>query len=219
MLQYRSCLRHLQKHTSGLNNSITGLISNPTKPKTFPYFEMNQTMKNTMKNMIQLTTALVLGIALFFISSCTKKAPAIDYDSMHVYQPEELQKLIDNAIKIERVGAPSVRKSDNGDSTVITTTVQMYRVYVATNDDRLVPIGEVTDSVKMMRPNGPIVITASCDMMCNPPADGGSCNVEGCMPTDKCGCTQGSCGNNCTTHKICKQGLAGFSFGGGVIMF
>jgi len=173
-----------------------------------------------MKNLLQLTTALILGFALFFISSCTKKAPEVDYSSMHVYNAEELQKLIDNAIRIEMVGESTVRKSENPiDSSVTTTTVQMYRVYVGTKGDQLIPIAEVTDSVKMARPAGPIVITSSCEMTCNSPADGGSCNVEGCMPTDKCGCTQGSCGNNCTTHKICSQGLAGFSFGGGVIMF
>ena len=178
------------------------------------------TIKNTkMKNVIQFSTVLLLGTALFLITSCTKKTPGIDYTIMHVYQPEELQKLIDNAIKIEMVGEPSVRKSQNPiDSSVTTTTVQMYRVYVGTKDDRLIPIREVTDSVLMARPGGPIVITNSCEMVCNSPADGSSCNVEGCMPTNKCGCTQGSCGNNCTAHKICHQSLAGFSFGG-VIMF
>jgi len=172
-----------------------------------------------MKNLLRHTPIFILGIIFLCPLSCTKKENPIDYNSMHVYKPDELQKLIDNAVKIEMVGDPSVRKSeDDQDSSVTITTTQIYRVYVATKDDRLIPKPEVTDSVKELRPGGPIVITSSCEMTCNSPAGGGSCNVEGCMPTDKCGCTQGSCGDNCTTHKTCRQALGGFSFGG-VIMF
>lgn len=221
------------KSTSGFTNLLVGILFTKRGQKILSHLRLKYTgiyyleieystvhLKPTaMKHLFRYVPVFIISFVLLWSLSCTKKQPSFDDTVMNVYQPEELQKLIDNAVRIEMVGDPSVRKSENPlDSSVTTTTVQIYRVYVATKDDRLIPRAEVTDSVMQLRPGGPIVITSACEMSCNSPADGGSCNVEGCMPTNKCGCTQGSCGNNCTTDKTCRQTLAGFSFGG-VIMF
>jgi hypothetical protein len=163
--------------------------------------------------------AYFIAAAILLVGYSCKQKKTVDYTDMHVYQPDELQKLIDNAYKIEMVGTPSVQKTQTGkDSSTIITTTQLYRVYVGvTKDNHLIPGSDSATAKKSG--GGPIIITSSCDMMCTPVRPGEPCNVEGCMPTDKCGCTQGSCGNNCTTDKICHQGLSGFGFGRGIIMF
>jgi hypothetical protein len=171
-----------------------------------------------MKKINHYIACFIAAAILLVAYSCNHKK-AIDYTDMHVYQPDELQKLIDNAYKIEVAGAPTVQKTQNAhDSSTIIRTTQVYRVYVGvTKDGHLIPGADSTMAKKSG--GGPIIITSSCEMMCTPVRAGESCNVEGCMPTDKCGCSQGSCGNNCTTDKICHQGLAGFGFGRGIIMF
>ena len=171
-----------------------------------------------MKKINQYIACLIAAAILFSAWSCGNNK-SVDYTDMHVYQPQELQKLVDNAYKIEMVGTPAVQKTQNPkDSSTIVTTTQVYRVYVGvTNDNHLIPI---SDSVAARKAGGgTIIITSSCEMTCTPVNAGESCNIAGCMPTDKCGCSQGSCGNNCTTDIMCHQGLAGFGFGRGIIMF
>ena len=165
-----------------------------------------------MKRIAFFASSFIAGILLISAYSCKDKNE-IDYSVMHVYQPQELQKIIDNAFKIEMIGKPTVTRNQiPGDSSTITTTTQIYRVYVGLNkEDHILPPAEVTESARQAA--GPIIITSSCQMTCTPVRPGETCNVSGCMPTDKCGCTQGSCGNNCTTDMMCSQGLAGFGFG------
>ena len=170
-----------------------------------------------MKKFTAFLSCLILGIALLGIISCEHEK-AVDYSSMHVYQPEELRKIIDNASKIELAGKQTVQKSDNpADSSFSVVTTQIYKVYVNLSEDNRIVSATDETTTSERKATGPIIITSSCEMMCTPVRPGESCNVEGCMPTDNCGCTQGSCGNNCTTDIMCKQGLAGFGFGNRII--
>lgn len=152
------------------------------------------------------------------MTACQQHAE-IDYSSMHVYKTDELQKIIAAASKIEKVGEPSVQQSGHPmDSSVIISKTQVYRVYVDLTEDGHIVSGEATSASARKAGSGVIIITTSCEMTCTPVRPGESCNIEGCFPTDKCGCTQGSCGNNCTTDVSCRQGLNGFGFGK-LIMF
>lgn len=143
-----------------------------------------------------------------------QKPDEMDYSSMHVYKADELQKIIASASKIEKVGEPSVQQSGHPmDSSVIISTTQLYRVHVDLTEDGHIVTETGSSSAARKASSGVIIITSSCEMTCTPVTPGTSCNVEGCMPTDRCGCTQGSCGNNCTTDVSCRQGLMGFGFG------
>ena len=172
-----------------------------------------------MKKIYGLTICLVSGVIFLGANSC-KQRNAVDYSTMHVYQPLELQKIVDNAYKIEKVGTPSTQKTVGGkDSTTTVITTQIYRVYVATTkDDHLIPISEVTTAARQAG-GGPIIITSACEMTCTPVRPGEPCNISGCEESDKCGCSQGSCGNNCTTDRACHQSLAGFGFGRPIVIF
>ena len=148
------------------------------------------------------------------IISCQK--PAIDYSSLHVYKPEEVAMLIDNAVKIEMIGNAIVQKSENvQDSTVTTTTTTVYRIYVNVDDKgKLEPLPDGGGTVALKQgSNDPIIINTSCEMVCNMSPDGQPCNISGCSETKRCGCSQGSCGNNCTTHQACHQRSGGMGFG------
>jgi hypothetical protein len=144
--------------------------------------------------------------------------PKFDYSAMHTYTPEQLLILIDNAYKIEPAGSPVIERSENpADSSFTIRSTQMYRVYVnVTGDNHLDPKPDGGE-VKELKPGGPIIITNTCDMTCTPVKPGDSCNVSGCEQTSKCGCSQGSCGNNCTTDIACHQWTSGFSFGKAII--
>ncbi len=171
-----------------------------------------------MSKMCFFATSFILGAMVLIASSCGQKK-TVDYSTMHVYQLGELQKIIDNAYQIDVVGQPAVQKTSNETTGAVTvTTTQIYKVYVAqTSDDRLIPKSEVTASARRVN-QGPIIITSACEMTCTPVRPGESCNIAGCMETSKCGCTQGSCGNNCTTDIMCHQSsLTGFGFGRTII--
>jgi hypothetical protein len=160
-----------------------------------------------------------LGSVMILLGACScKQKESVDYSAMHAYQPAEIRKIVDNAVKIENVGEPSIQKTEiRNDGSTIVTTHQIYRVVVETsNDHHLVPKTEATASARGAG-SGPIIIVSSCEMTCTPVRPGDTCNISGCMPTDKCGCTQGSCGNNCTTDNMCHQGMAAFGFGGAIM--
>lgn len=166
-----------------------------------------------MKKILYLTTALIFS--LLFVTGCNQKEE-ISIDKMHVYSADQLQKIIDNAFKIEKVGAPGIRVFQSTDTigAITTTRTQTYKVYVGLDkDDHIVPAGQVSESARKNN-NNPIIITTACQMTCTPVRPGEPCNVSGCEETDRCGCSQGTCGNNCTTDVMCHQaGLSGFGFG------
>src|SRR4249920_3851417 len=141
-----------------------------------------------MKKSSAFLLAFIIGITILTAVSCKQKSE-IDYASMHVYSPQELQMIIDNAYKIERVGEPLIQKTTRSkDSSIVTITSQVYRVYAGrTDDNHLIPPSKVTESARMAGGNGPIIITSSCEMTCTPVRQGESCNISGCIPTDKCG--------------------------------
>ena len=171
-------------------------------------------VKKPASHAMWLVSILILSAVL----SCSRKE-SIDFSSMHVYKPEEIDRIIENAVKIEKVGEPTVQKAENAETGTITTvTSQVYRVYVARGeDDHLVPPSEGTAAARAAD-KGPIVITTACQMMCTRLRPDEPCHISGCMESSRCGCTQGSCGDNCTTSDMCKLVRAGFGFGK-VIMF
>lgn len=156
---------------------------------------------------------LIAILLTVFVASCQK--PSIDYSTMHVYSPEETQKIIDNAVKIEIAGSPLVEKRDVfQDSVTITTTTTIYKAFVSLSDDgHLVPPVDSNSTTALKISQDPIVITSSCEMVCNMSGNGQPCNITGCSETKRCGCTQGSCGNNCTTHEACHQRVGAIGFG------
>lgn len=166
-----------------------------------------------MKQIFSITAILLLGM-VFFISSCKEKE-TLDIDKMHVYKADQLQKIVDNAFKIEKVGQPTV-KTYMADSagTMTTTRTQVYKVFVGLDKEgKIVPAAQVSESARMNN-NDPIIITSACQMTCTPVRPGEPCNVSGCEETERCGCSQGSCGNNCTTDVMCHQStFSGFGFG------
>ncbi|PWU03754.1 MAG: hypothetical protein C5B52_02830 [Bacteroidetes bacterium] len=166
-------------------------------------------MKQPKPTLFSMLSALILLV----MNSCNQNN-GIDFSNMHVYKADELQRIIDNAYKIEKVGDPSVQKSHyNNDSSTIYVTSQVYRVFVGLDkDNHLVPPSKVTEIARKAG-GGPIIITSACEMMCTPVRPGEECNVSGCMPTDRCGCSQGSCGNNCTTDRACHLSVSGFNVG------
>ena len=167
-----------------------------------------------MNKITRYAAYFISGLILLGTYSC-KQQKSFDYSTMHVYKLPELQKIIDNAYKIELAGEASVQKRENEkNGSVTVTTTQVYRVYIALNkDDHLIPKPEITESARLAG-NGPIIITSACEMTCTPVRPGESCNIAGCEETSKCGCSQGSCGNNCTTDIMCHQSsLTGFGFG------
>ena len=154
-------------------------------------------------------------LLLVIITSACKK-PGIDYSTLHVYKPGEVAMLIDNAVVVEMVGDAITQKRENlQDSTITTTTTAVYRVFVNTDDKgRLEKLPDGGGPVAL-KPGAtdPIIINTSCEMVCNMSNDGQPCNVTGCTETKRCGCSQGSCGNNCTTHQICHQRSGAMGFG------
>jgi hypothetical protein len=155
-----------------------------------------------------------LAILLTALTAACKK-PAIDYSTLHVYKPEEVAMLIDNAVKIEKVGESEVQKSENvQDSSITTTTTTVYRIYVNTDDKgKLEQLPDGGGTVALKGAPDPIIISTSCEMVCNMSGNGEPCNVTGCTESKRCGCSQGSCGNNCTTHQACHQRSGAMGFG------
>ena len=68
-----------------------------------------------MKRIAFFASSFIAGILLISTYSCKDKN-AIDYSVMHVYQPQELQKIIDNAFKIEMIGKPTVTRNQHSKS-------------------------------------------------------------------------------------------------------
>ena len=161
---------------------------------------------------ITLRTPWLLTFLFPLLLTSCKDNKDIDSSTMHVYKAEELQKIIDNAVKIEPIGEPTVIKTED-DSTIVISRTQIYKVYVYLGDDNRIIENPDTTSITLARPaTGPIIITTSCNMTCTPVRPGESCNISGCLETKRCGCSQGSCGNNCTTDTACHQARSGFGF-------
>jgi hypothetical protein len=76
----------------------------------------------------------ILFLAVFLMVLTQSCKEEIDYASMIVYQPQELDMIIDHAVRIETAGAPVVTRTEQ-DSSIITTTTQVYRVYIILGDD------------------------------------------------------------------------------------
>ena len=143
------------------------------------------------------------------IAACKPAVGPVD-QAVYLYPEAQLDQIIEHAVRIERVGDP-MRSRTEGDSTVLTKTTQIYQAFVVLDKDG--HLVEQPTEAAARQASGPIIITTSCDMVCTRVRPGEECHISGCQETARCGCSQGSCGDNCTTATACHQWRSGFSLG------
>jgi len=156
-------------------------------------------------------------LLVWALSSCQEKR--IDFEKIHIYQSEEAQKLMDNALKIDMIGEPTVQVSESViDSTRIitqTTTTQTYLVYVGlTMEGQLILKSEIAPSqvsAMLQDVRSPVVINTACEMKCLRTGMGYCEGARGCRPDHAGGCTAFNCGSGCTTSG-CRPLFQAFGF-------